>query len=377
MPKSTVSHLKDLFSSYPLKLEFIASNSLSIFNLFESVLTNNQVILYCHVENNNQSFILFDNDGPVKIIEEKTAVKSFFTKVKIVIDKLQEENNLKITTIILDGEEALEQNSQDLTDLLKVRVIKLKDIFAEIMQKHKIVFDSGGIQTEVFSSVLGLMLLSSSGAPPNFISEETKSHSEASVTERGENSAHEMAFKKSEESPSGARDLFNGEIIEKRQASLGQILSNRISIIVITVLLILAGIGIFIKRVNRIDMKIPFFTSPTLTPTPSPVPSLTPTPTIDLSLKRSDLKISIQNGTDKTGLAKETASFLEEKGYKIISKSNADKDDYQQTLVKVKKDKEKFLPHLRNDLKDKFDVSTSESLDEDSKEDMILILGRK
>jgi hypothetical protein len=126
------------------------------------------------------------------------------------------------------------------------------------------------------------------------------------------------------------------------------------------------------------NIQLPFISAtPSPTPIPTIEPTITPTPTIDSKLKRGDLKVSIQNGTDKTGYAKETADFLESKGYKNIAKSNADKDNYEKTIIKVKDSKKNYLPLLSSDLKDKFDTSTVETLDAEDKYDVIVILGKK
>ena len=85
----------------------------------------------------------------------------------------------------------------------------------------------------------------------------------------------------------------------------------------------------------------------------------------------------MENGTDKIGFAKETAVYLEGLGYKILSKSNADKDDYEKTIIMITETKKNYLPLVISDLRDKFDTSSVESLDKDSKYDIVLILGKK
>ena len=120
--------------------------------------------------------------------------------------------------------------------------------------------------------------------------------------------------------------------------------------------MIVSGIVLSIVAVFRGNARFPFITSPTITPSPTIMPTLTPIPTLDPTLKRGDLKLSVQNGTSKTGYAKEISSFLEGLGYKNVAKANADKDTYEKTVTKIKTDKKKYFPLIVDDLKDKVDT---------------------
>jgi LCP family protein required for cell wall assembly len=69
-------------------------------------------------------------------------------------------------------------------------------------------------------------------------------------------------------------------------------------------------------------------------PTPAPAPTLVPQ---DLEvvnqLTQEGAKIIVQNGTDQDGLDAEVAAFLKEQGYQVVGFGQADRQDYQQTVI--------------------------------------------
>jgi LCP family protein required for cell wall assembly len=69
-------------------------------------------------------------------------------------------------------------------------------------------------------------------------------------------------------------------------------------------------------------------------PTPTPAPTLA---TQDLQvmnqLTQEGAKIVVQNGTGRDGLEAEVAAFLKEQGYQVVGFGQADRRDYQQTVV--------------------------------------------
>ena len=237
-----------------------------------------------------------------------------------------------------------------------------------------------------FANSLGLMLLTRSKESSNF-ARDFKSYDEVApvpkkeIKEEKEISKPETFEKQEKEPPpfEAGNQVATEGIMTYSQSNISQIFSRKVIFMVITILVaLLVMTGLFLVLRNGVtNINFPFISSPTATPTITPAPTITPTPTIDNKLKRSDLRISVENGTDKIGFAKETAVYLEGLGYKILSKSNADKDDYEKTIIMITETKKNYLPLVISDLRDKFDTSSVESLDKDSKYDIVLILGKK
>jgi LCP family protein required for cell wall assembly len=69
-------------------------------------------------------------------------------------------------------------------------------------------------------------------------------------------------------------------------------------------------------------------------PTPLPAPTLAPQDLQTVNqLTQEGAKIVVQNGTGRAGLDAEVAAFLKERGYQVVGFGQADRRDYQQTVV--------------------------------------------
>ncbi|HZE86892.1 MAG TPA: LytR C-terminal domain-containing protein [Methylomirabilota bacterium] len=110
------------------------------------------------------------------------------------------------------------------------------------------------------------------------------------------------------------------------------------------------------------------------TPSPTQTPTAMPTPT-PLPLERSTLQIAILNGSGVPGTAKSISSYLSSLGYTIKVVGNADRFDYRNITVKVKKEQRAYLPLLQKDLSRKFS-SVSASVSDDASADADVIVGR-
>jgi hypothetical protein len=171
--------------------------------------------------------------------------------------------------------------------------------------------------------------------------------------------------------------LMAQPVLEYKKTVMDQILEKKKLLIifgVVFVVIVMGALGWGVASKNS----MPFFTAPTMTPTPTPtiLPTQTPIPTIDVKLKRTDISVTVQNGTSTSGYAKEIGDLLEKKGYKNVGKTNADTDTYEKTILKIKEAKKNYLPLLFSDLKDKFNLTESTMLDASSSSDVILILGK-
>ena len=82
--------------------------------------------------------------------------------------------------------------------------------------------------------------------------------------------------------------------------------------------------------------------------TPTIFPSATPIPT-EGSLDRSNLHVSVLNGSGEKGAAGQVSSYLSGLGYLVISVGNADSYTYRNVTVLVKKSKALYASLLKKE----------------------------
>lgn len=135
--------------------------------------------------------------------------------------------------------------------------------------------------------------------------------------------------------------------------------------------LVAGGIIVYKRSISGLETQNNTGNPSTITPTQA----VTPTP---VELKKSDLKISIENGSGKSGVALEAKQLLEGLGYKIEKTGNAKAYNYQETEISIKESKKSYLKSLSESLSEKYSVSTASSiLDEANQFDTIVIVGKK
>lgn len=169
--------------------------------------------------------------------------------------------------------------------------------------------------------------------------------------------------------------------------------------ILFIIILLLAGLAYggnkFLKSKNSEAEKSEItptpteFQFPTDTPTPelSPAKGLTPTstpkPTINpvdkaTGLDRSDLSIEIQNGSGEHLVGSKGSEVLKGFGYHVVTIGNADNFNYENTVIKIKEDKSKYLSLLKKDLSSSYTIgTTSTDLSASSSADALVIIGKQ
>lgn len=376
--KNTVVHFDKFFKSIGVSLIYLFPRSSAVFEWLKHMFGENEYIIYSTVDKKNADYLVFDKFGLVSAIYKKLGGKSFIIETSTVISEVEKEKSIKISKLIVAGLDSIELHTTEVFDSLNIPVIKLSEINDTILKKFKIKFDTGGMPKMLFIHSLSSWLLKKSESPPNFASDLDKI---PDIITENKISAEKQTVTSSESHQSDSVANFDfglnqAEIPDQRNRS--KIIYRKLIIgliVFLTAIIVFLGIYMFIGR--NMQFKLPNIAKPTITPVPSVVPSATPIPTIDPTLKRTDLKISIQNGTQKAGFAKDIAKILENKGYKNIAKSNADRDSYDKTIVKIKDGKKPYLPLLTSDFKDQFDMTTLETLEDSNPFDLVIILGNK
>jgi len=165
-------------------------------------------------------------------------------------------------------------------------------------------------------------------------------------------------------------------------------------LILVIILIILLFLGYRAVSSNKTSMSTPTPTpagsaaavTPTATPTPTTVPSVTPTvtpkPTVnpidkDSGLDRSQLSVTVQNGSGAVGTAAKAADVLKNVGYNVIGTGNADNYNYTNVTIQVKSGKSDFLNLLKKDLGFSYTIGNATSdLPDSFSSDALVIIGK-
>lgn len=161
------------------------------------------------------------------------------------------------------------------------------------------------------------------------------------------------------------------EDFDKKSSSIGK------KILFFLLGLLIAGIiggGIFVYQKSIKSSKQVVEISGTPTPTIVISPQASPSP----ELKLSDIKIKVLNGSGKAGEAGKLTEVLKKANFVVAKTGNADKYDYEQTIIEVKKEVSKeALSVLDKTLKDLYDFKYSSGEISDKLYDIVIIIGKK
>ncbi len=150
-------------------------------------------------------------------------------------------------------------------------------------------------------------------------------------------------------------------------------------------------LGVSSKKSSVASVPTPIVT-PTILPTESaatasgettttPSEKTTPSPTEKTDKKtsseRSDLQISVLNGSGVVGAAKGISSHLRGLGYTIKTVGNADSFTYTNITVKVKKSSKAALTQLKKDIQEyDSELTIEDSVDDTISTDAVVIVGK-
>lgn len=171
----------------------------------------------------------------------------------------------------------------------------------------------------------------------------------------------------------------------------------RVFLIFGILLLLVVGLfaGLYFLGASSKKSSVASVPTPIVTPTVPPAESdaatssaettsaadTTPSPTEKTdekaSSERSDLQVSVLNGSGVTGAAKGISSHLGDLGYTIKTVGNADSFTYENITVKVKKSNKTVLSQLKKDIQE-FDstLKITESVDDAITADAVVIVGK-
>jgi hypothetical protein len=177
----------------------------------------------------------------------------------------------------------------------------------------------------------------------------------------------------------------------------GKKINRRFVYLILVVLVILLGFfgfKIFGTSNNQDINDVPAVSTPTdfptstpeptssESPTPSPTNTPTPKPTVNpvdktTGLDRSELSVTVQNGSGVVGAAGKAADILKNLGYDVSSTGNADNYDYPNVVIQVKASSSDFLALIKKDLSGSYTIgTTSANLSSSFSSDALVIIGK-
>lgn len=151
---------------------------------------------------------------------------------------------------------------------------------------------------------------------------------------------------------------------------------NYLWIIIPTALLVGALVGGLITYFSGISKLSTVESSPT--PVVSIEPQSSPSASPSASVKRSEVKVQVLNGSGTSGLAGKAKTYLEELGYKDVAVGNASSSDFTETEIQIKDSVKDFLDTITTDLSKSYTVAKeTKVLITSSKYDIVITLGSK
>ncbi len=116
--------------------------------------------------------------------------------------------------------------------------------------------------------------------------------------------------------------------------------------------------------------------SPSLSDTPTPLPTLNPVdPTTGLD--RSQLSVTVENGSGEAGVAGKAAASLAHLGYNVSATQNADNFNYTNVTIQIKAASQDYLSLLQTDLGSSYTIGTaSADLPDSFSSDALVIIGQ-
>ena len=159
-------------------------------------------------------------------------------------------------------------------------------------------------------------------------------------------------------------------------------------LVIIIVVLLFLGYKAVSSSKNSVSTPAPtpIVVVPTTTPTPALTPSVTPTTTPtatinpvdkDSGLDRSQLSVTIQNGSGIAGVGAKASDVLKNLGYDVVGTGNADNFNYTNVTIQVKAAKSDFLNLLKKDLGFNYTIGAATSdLPDSFSSDALVIIGQ-
>lgn len=340
---------EEVFKLLGLNIKTIIPDSLCFYKLFEKTLKLNKKenIIYAFYDDEHSYGYLYNSQGlinPEKIILEGDFQEALKQKVTDLL-----EENIKVNRIILSGPRA-ENIRQDLfTKKVGAWTNPLKKIVPDFYAQYLKMF--------IVSKEVDFSFMTHDGALGAFIF-------------NIENPNFSLVKK--------SNGMFHRVKATKAAVSKKSFFTTRDVVVFLGTLTLTIGAVIGLSRLGETAITIPTISlskpSPTITPAPiSPTSTPTPTP----AFKKEDVRIEVYNGSGVVGKAGQVVAILKNLGYsESLNKGNADKFDYDKTLIEATSEKIGLFDMLAKDLSGYTISPTKQNLDKTSVADVVITIGQ-
>lgn len=182
----------------------------------------------------------------------------------------------------------------------------------------------------------------------------------------------DMVLEDSSQERQTNKEFWSSELPVSEQFNPGQPGRGKgkllIGVIAVFLIILAVGAGTFVY-LSKTETK---------NPEPSPTPEVVTTPTPSPEVDRSAYKVAILNGSGITGEAARLKEKLIDLNFEVERTGNADKSNYKKTVIQTKEGvSHAFIEVLEKELAKRYVLSTTETLDKDSKNDVVVIIGKE
>ncbi len=210
------------------------------------------------------------------------------------------------------------------------------------------------------------------------VSEDTEKPEESREVEEKVTESPEVSIEAPEKKEEKLDSLSDFAPLEARETDLSEMekKSSKHVLLLVIVAIISFGLGLGVSyAVGKVFMGQSQSIA-TASPTPTASSSATPSPTP--SINRADITVEILNGSGIKGAAASAEKVFEDLGYTVERVGNADKSDYEESVVLVKSDADESLSELiLSDIKDSYTASISATLQSSATVDVRFIVGKE
>lgn len=345
----TLDKYLTIFKSFNINPIFVTSEAQTLWETFRHTLDEDKTVMFVDLGQETGKLSFFDQIGPVPTLKRKVKRKVPTKDLKKEVEKakraFEEKEGKEINRAILADVKGGFRNDRCFSKALGIWTIDLNKILETRIKGSRTKYHFGRLPLVSFAKAIGLNLLVERKGSLNLLKPSVAT---------SQNKVKQFIV---------TLNRMMTQIAKRLKGKRVKLLLIIFGAWLILLGAILAFRGFPEKRIPSTQEAIP---SPTIQPSSTP------------TLKREDLKIKVLNGSGERRIAGTTAKFLEGKGYQEIKIGNADRFDYEETLIQIKEEKQSYLDLITEDLKDNYTVATAAAwLEKEEEFDVIIIVGRE
>ena len=378
-PKEVLDSFRRVFLQIGLVPIFAIAQPWAVYQGLEEALDDRGLTAVLEAKDDNLGLSFFDSFGPISDFKGKIGTKTLIKDFGNARVEVEEQNVRQVSKLILAGGSSAGLDPLFLEKKLDLSIGLAAEYIALQIKERAADLSQIKLPTTLFAKTLGLMLaFENSQTEFNLISKKlgtVKVGKEFIKKQKValQDSLRNAKIKDKEKDKNNKEEIVEETMMQSESRGTFaiknyiRVASKRLVIGGVILLLLIGGSkivmgakGILSNRFTRFINNT--FSSPTPTEAPSPMPTLTvtplpPTPTSTPVLLKSDLKISVLNGSGIKGSANSAADFLKALGYNVTKTGNAVRYDYLQTTIAIKESKRAYLGQLQTDLATKYQVN--------------------